>query len=146
MVMLDKTLVRKTVPLLLFLGDSYFTNFECFAGSEKHWDVDNFIDLHPHKTMVAMRDDAVPFEGFALLEGGAASVAHAKVLAKGGLTWYGCLDDLMLIGRWASEVPRVTIVNIGACDLANTNFGSVKSEESLGQRYGKMFWSGSQNS
>ena len=33
MVMLDKTLVRRTVPLVIFLGDSSFKNFECFAGS-----------------------------------------------------------------------------------------------------------------
>ena len=44
----------------------------------------------------------------------------------------------MLVGRWASEVPRFTVVNIGACDLANTGFGYVQSEESLAQRYGKM--------
>ena len=138
MVMLDKTLVRQTVPLFIFMGDSYLLNYNGFAGSEKHWDADNFIDLYPHKTMVATRTDEIPIEGFSLLEASPASVAQGKVLARGGLTWNGCLEDEEIVGRWASEVPKITIVHLGACDLANTDFGKIESGDSIGNRYGQL--------
>ena len=140
MVMLDHSLVRQSVTLVIFIRDSWFDNFGCFANSEKHWDADLFLDLHSHQTVVAMRDSDIPYEGFTHLEGGPASLAQGKVIAKGGLTSQEAIDVEQIMERWASEVPRITVMDVGMCDLANTDFGDIVSEESIAHRYGNLVY------
>ena len=125
MVMIDRTLVRKTVPLWRFIGDSWFVNHGGFGMSEKVWDADKFIDLYPHKTAVVAGKDAVPYEGFGLYQGHPASIAQSIMMAKGGRTWASALEDKDLIEMWACEVPRITIVCLGGCTLANEGFGDL---------------------
>ena len=139
MVMIDRTLVRKTVPLWRFIGDSWFVNHGGFGMSEKIWDADKFIDLYPHKTVVVTGKDAVPYEGFGLYRGERASIAQSIMMAKGGRTWASALEDKDLIEMWACEVPRITIVSLGGCTLANEGFGDLDTKEDpMAKRYGVM--------
>ena len=62
------------------------------------------------------------------------SVSDSAILrnySKGGYTLDKFLKDDARIDRWAREVPRVSVLHVGACDFANTgkyNLGNVKKQ------------------
>ena len=51
------------------------------------------------------------------------------VASQGGMTLQRAMNWDVRIEEWALDVPRVTVVNLGACDLANTEFNKLTTKQ-----------------
>ena len=46
-----------------------------------------------------------------------------KIEYRGGWTFQGVLRNPQVIESWAAHIPRVTVIHLGGCDIANTELG-----------------------
>ena len=70
--------------------------------------------IRPHKVQVGIQNNlGTPAHG-------SISFAWFRSFAEGGMTYRSALADQRLITKWAMDVPRVTILHMGACFIAGS--------------------------
>ena len=101
------------VRLIALLGDSWTSK-----GRLESEIVDDlprdYINIRPHATSSAAGNNSLSGK-IVVAEG-----AFLENYSKGGYTLDKFLDDPEKLNKWAREVPEVTILHVGACDLANS--------------------------
>ncbi|CAL4082484.1 unnamed protein product, partial [Meganyctiphanes norvegica] len=109
----------QSVPSIFIIGDSWTT--EKRTNSDRIKDKTNLV-IRPHHVKFRLANDGMhradqPFE-FVFL----------KNLSRGGLTFQKALNDQRALTRWAVDVPALSIVHLGGCDIAYTDIsrGNVK--------------------
>ena len=105
---------EKDVGLITILGDSWTSK-----GRFRQYIVDEnprqYIDIRPHG-IVADVNSISCTETITCSEG-----AFVSFLSKSSATLNAYLADSETQGKWARDVPEVTVLHVGACDIANTN-------------------------
>ena len=105
---------EKDVKLIIVLGDSWTdkNNFKEFIvdGNPR-----SYIDIRPHG-IVADVNSISCTETITCSEG-----AFVSFLSKSGATLDLYLAATEIQETWARDVPEVTVLHVGACDIANTN-------------------------
>ena len=69
------------------------------------------MNLSPHETVVSISNDVTVN-------------AFVKNFARPSLTFDGAIENNHIVSEWGKQVPKVTLLHIGACDIANTPLGS----------------------
>ena len=105
---------EKDVGLITILGDSWTSK-----GRFRQYIVDGnprqYIDIRPHG-IVADVNSISCTETITCSEG-----AFVSFLSKSSATLNAYLADSETQGKWARDVPEVTVLHVGACDIANTD-------------------------
>ena len=101
---------EKDVPIVGLLSDSYLT-FDKVKRYSIPGPPREHFDMRPHVT-----------ETYNNMSNDAAFIQH---YSKGGLTMNKALEDEYLLGMWAIDIPALTILHLGACDLANTELSTM---------------------
>ena len=100
------------VRLIALLGDSW-TSKGRFKSEIFDTVPRDYINIRPHATSSSTGNNSLSGR-IVLAEG-----AFLENYSKGGYTLDKFLDDPEKLNKWAREVPEVTIVHVGVCDLAN---------------------------
>ena len=104
---------EKDVRLISILGDSWTKK----GRIEKNIVDENprdYIDIRPHGTVADVPSASVT-ERITASEG-----AFVSFLSEGGYTLSKYLLDTERQAEWARQVPELSVLHVGACDLANT--------------------------
>ena len=103
-----------SIRLIALLGDSWMSKGRIRASLADTFPRDH-IDIRPHGTSSSSwKYD----EDEKLIVSQAAFIAN---YSQGGYTFDKFLKDEEILDKWAREVPEVSILHVGACELANTN-------------------------
>ena len=122
---------EKDVRLISILGDSW-TRKGNFKKSIVDGNPREYIDIRPHGT-VADVPCASLTERITAAEG-----AFVNFLSEGGYTLKKYLLDTDRQGEWARDVPEVSVLHVGACDIANTDRYTVANVKVIFQRSGRI--------
>ena len=107
---------EKDIPTVGLLGDSYVSSekvkrYSIPAPPREHF------DMRPHVTETSVSDKNDEY-----ISNDAAFIQH---YSKGGLTMSEALKCKYLLSMWAINIPELTILHLGACDLANTELSTM---------------------
>ena len=112
------------VRLVAILGDSW-TSEGRFKNEIFDTVPRDYIDIRPHAT--SSQTGNSPLSNRIVVAEG----AFIQNYSQGGYTLDAFLADTEIQQKWAREVPELTIVHVGACDLANSgkyNRANAKSQ------------------
>ena len=103
----------QNVRLIAILGNSW-TSKERFENNIVDKNPRDYFDIRPHATTSptwrhSLSNKIVVAEG-----------AFLENYSKGGYTLDAFLNDKDKLEKWACDLPELSILHIGACDLANT--------------------------
>ena len=103
-----------SIRLIALLGDSWMSKGRIRASLADTFPRDH-IDIRPHGTSSS---------SWKYDENEKAYVSQAAFIenySQSGYTFDKFLKDEEILDKWAREVPEVSILHVGACELANTN-------------------------
>ncbi|CAL4198100.1 unnamed protein product [Meganyctiphanes norvegica] len=99
---------------IFIIGDSWTT--EKRTNSDRIKDKTNLF-IRPHHVKFRVANDGM-YRADQTFE-----FVFLKNLSREGLTFQKALNDQRALTRWAVDVPALTIVHLGGCDIANTDIG-----------------------
>ena len=100
------------VRLLAVLGDSW-TSKGRFRPEIVDTNPRDYVDIRPHATSSETGNNSL--SGKIVVANG----AFIENYSEGGYTLDRFLNDGVRLGKWAREVPELTILHVGACDIVN---------------------------
>ena len=101
------------VRLIALLGDSW-TSKGRFKSEIFDTVPRDYINIRPHATSSSTGNNSLSGR-IVVAEG-----AFLENYSEGGYTLDKFLKDTEKLNKWARELPEVTILHVGACDLANS--------------------------
>ena len=112
------------VRLIALLGDSWTSK-----GRLEREIVDDvprdYINIRPHATSSSTGNDSLSNK-IVVAEG-----AFLENYSEGGYTLNAFLNNKDKLNKWAHELPELSILHVGACDIANTGNYERKTEETI---------------
>ena len=103
-----------SIRLIALLGDSWLSKDRVRASLADTIPRDH-IDIFPHGTTSSSWKYDEKEKVFVT------QAAFIENYSKGGYTFDAFLKDEERLDKWAREVPELSILHVGACELANTN-------------------------
>ena len=100
------------VRLVALLGDSW-TSKDRFKPEIVDTLPRDYIDIRPHATSSATGNDSLSNK-IVVAEG-----AFLENYSEGGYTLNKFLNNTGKLNKWARELPELSILHVGACDIAN---------------------------
>ena len=115
------TATTTNVKLVAFIGDSWLARHRFRSHIVGRYPRDH-IDLRPHatRTLTTIFHNTIAIEA-AFIE--FFSFSSAKIDE--------CLTKSLFLSSWAIEVPAVTVLHVGACDIANAKYNEDNIKEDL---------------
>ena len=124
---------EKDVQLICILGDSWTAEHR-FKNSIVDELPREYIDIRPHGTITSVPSGRIN-EKIISSEG-----AFVVFLSDGGMTINKYLVDEEKQALWVREVPDLSVLYVGACDVANTNEYTVKNVKTNSLQIWRDVW------
>ena len=103
-----------SIRVIALLGDSWMTSDKFINILEDNNPTD-IIDIRPHASTGHSDSEIRHNRRLSVCD-----TAIIRNYSRGGYTLDKFLKDDARIERWAREIPRVSVLHVGACDFANT--------------------------
>ena len=108
------------IKLVAFIGDSWLAGHRFRSHLVSTYPRD-YIDIRPHatKTVINTTGKIVATEG-----------TYIEFFSFSSAKIDDCLDKTLFQSHWAIQVPEVTVLHVGACDIANSNKYTIENIKS----------------
>ena len=102
--------VIERIPVTFVISDSWLLDHRIVSPRVSLEYGKKYLNIAPHNKILDKYGDQVDKSIF-------------KNYAVRSLTFTQALDNTTILSAWGRTVPNLTIIHLGACDLANTNLG-----------------------